>query len=71
MWLPPPPKYFKDLSIRYTIFLAFPLPLFLGALLSDAAYASSYEVQCINFAEWLIAGGLLVGASRRHDARDL
>ena len=35
------------------------LPLFLGALLSDWAYASSYEVQWTHFASWLIAGGLV------------
>lgn len=46
----------------HAIFLAFPLPLFLGALLSDLAYRSSYHVQWINFAAWLIAGGLFVGA---------
>ena len=46
----------------HAIFLAFPLPLFLSALLSDIAYWSSYHVQWINFAAWLIAGGLLVGA---------
>jgi len=36
------------------------LPLFIGALLSDWAYASSYQVQWINFASWLMAGGLIV-----------
>jgi len=36
------------------------LPLFLGALLSDWAYASSYEVQWTHFASWLIAGGLVL-----------
>ena len=36
------------------------LPLFLGALLSDWAYSSSHQVQWLNFAAWLIAGGLLV-----------
>jgi uncharacterized membrane protein len=36
------------------------IPLFLGALLSDWAYASSYQVQWTNFASWLIAGGLLL-----------
>jgi uncharacterized membrane protein len=46
----------------HAIFLAFPLPLFLGGLLSDLAYWSSYHVQWINFSAWLIAGGLLVGA---------
>ncbi|MBZ8140754.1 hypothetical protein CLD22_12685 [Rubrivivax gelatinosus] len=35
------------------------LPLFLGALLSDWAYARTYEVQWTNFASWLIAGGLV------------
>lgn len=45
----------------HAILLAFPLPLFLGALLSDLAYTSSFHVQWINFASWLIAGGLLVG----------
>lgn len=35
------------------------LPLFLGALLSDWAYARSFEIQWTNFASWLIAGGLV------------
>lgn len=39
--------------------LASALPLFLGALLSDVAYSSSYEIQWKNFASWLIAGGLV------------
>lgn len=39
--------------------LAFPIPLFLGALLSDWAYSSTYHVQWINFASWLIAGALV------------
>lgn len=36
------------------------VPLFLGALLSDWAYFSSHEIQWVNFAAWLIAGGLLI-----------
>lgn len=36
------------------------VPLFLGALLSDWAYAQSYQVQWTNFASWLIAGGLVI-----------
>jgi uncharacterized membrane protein len=36
------------------------LPLFLGALLSNWAYAASYQVQWTNFASWLIAGGLVL-----------
>jgi uncharacterized membrane protein len=54
--------YLRPLQPLHAILLAFPFPLFLGALLSDVAYASSYHVQWINFASWLIAGGLLVGA---------
>lgn len=34
------------------------LPLFLGALLSDSAYAATYQVQWTNFADWLNAAGL-------------
>jgi uncharacterized membrane protein len=46
----------------HAILLAFPFPLFLGALLSDLAYGASFQVQWQNFSSWLIAGGLLVGA---------
>lgn len=46
----------------HAMLLAFPLPLFLGALLSDWAYSSSYQVQWTNFASWLIAGGLVLVA---------
>jgi uncharacterized membrane protein len=35
--------------------------LFLGVLLSDIAYAASYEQQWKNFASWLIVGGLVFG----------
>jgi uncharacterized membrane protein len=52
----------RPLHALHAILLAFPLPLFLGALLSDLAYASNFHVQWINFAQWLNAGGLLVGA---------
>jgi uncharacterized membrane protein len=51
----------RPLHPLHAILLAFPLPLFLGALLSDLAYARSFEVQWSNFAAWLNAGGLLVG----------
>ena len=39
--------------------LAAAWPLFVGALLADLAYASSYEVQWINFAAWLLLGGMV------------
>lgn len=35
-------------------------PLFLGALLSDWAYASTYEIQWTNFASWLLVGALVL-----------
>ena len=38
------------------------LPLWLGALLSDWAYVHTEQVQWTNFAAWLIAGALTVGA---------
>jgi uncharacterized membrane protein len=38
------------------------VPLFVGALICDLAYAASYELQWKNFASWLIVGGLLLGA---------
>ena len=42
------------------IFASSSVPLFLGALLSDWAYSSNQEIQWVNFAAWLIAGGLLI-----------
>lgn len=39
--------------------LACTAPLFLGALVGDIAYASSYEVQWLNFAAWLNFGGMI------------
>jgi uncharacterized membrane protein len=43
----------------HAVLLAGSLPLFLGTLLSDWAYGSTYEVQWTNFASWLLAGALL------------
>lgn len=39
--------------------LAGSVPLFLGALLSDIAYALTLQIQWANFASWLIAGALV------------
>jgi uncharacterized membrane protein len=46
----------------HAVLLAGTIPLFLGALLSDIAYARTYEIQWNNFASWLLAGGLVFGA---------
>lgn len=43
----------------HAVLLAGTIPLFLGGLLSDMAYASSYHIQWANFASWLIVGGLI------------
>ncbi len=43
----------------HAFLLAGAVPLFLGALLSDMAYARSYQIQWSNFASWLIAGALV------------
>lgn len=51
----------RPLHPLHAILLAFPLPLFLGALLSDLAYKSSFQVQWYNFSSWLLAGGLIGG----------
>ena len=50
--------YSRVIHPLHAILLAGSLPLFLGAALSDAAYASTYEIQWNNFASWLIVGGL-------------
>jgi uncharacterized membrane protein len=43
----------------HAVLLASSLPLFLGALLADVAYSSTYQIQWTNFSSWLIAGGLV------------
>lgn len=45
----------------HAILLAFVFPLYLGTLLADLAYWRSFEIQWANFAQWLNAGGCLVG----------
>ena len=44
----------------HAVFALSSVPLFLGALLSDWAYSSSQQTQWVNFAAWLVAGGLLI-----------
>jgi uncharacterized membrane protein len=53
-------RYPGAIHPMHAILLAGALPLFAGALLSDIAYARSYEIQWNNFASWLIAGGLVL-----------
>ena len=51
----------RPLHPLHAILLAFPLPLFAGALLSDFAYRATFHIQWANFSSWLIAGGLVGG----------
>lgn len=44
----------------HAVLLAGSLPLFLGAMLSDWAYANTYVVQWTNFAAWLLVGALIL-----------
>lgn len=51
----------QTLHPLHAVLLAATIPLFLGGLLSDLAYAASYQIQWSNFASWLIIGGLVFG----------
>jgi len=52
-------RYSEAIFPLHALLLAGTVPLFLSAALSDAAYASTYEIQWSNFASWLIVGGLI------------
>jgi uncharacterized membrane protein len=55
------PAYARPIHVVHAILLAFPLPFFLAALVSDVAYWNTFQIQWANFSSWLIAGGLLGG----------
>jgi len=44
------------------VMLAGALSLFVGTLLADWAYWSSYQIEWSNFASWLLAGALVLAA---------
>jgi uncharacterized membrane protein len=44
----------------HAFLLAGSVPLFIGALLADWAYSSTYEIQWTNFASWLLVGALVL-----------
>ena len=52
------PRYSEVIHPLHAVLLAGTIPLWLGAALSDAAYAATFEIQWNNFASWLIVGGL-------------
>ena len=51
----------RRLHPLHGVVLAGTIPLFLGSLLSDLAYTSTYHIQWSNFASWFITGGLVFG----------
>jgi uncharacterized membrane protein len=51
------------LGRAHAFLLAATVPPFLGAALSDYVYTLTYHVQWINFASWLIVGGLVFGGA--------
>lgn len=55
-------KYSQAIYPLHAVILAGTIPLFLSAALSDFAYYVTFEIQWINFASWLAAGGLLFGS---------
>ncbi|MDQ2634749.1 MAG: hypothetical protein M3Y43_06975 [Pseudomonadota bacterium] len=57
----PTATYARPLHPLHAILLAFPLSMFLGALLSDLAYWNTFHIQWANFSSWLIVGGLVGG----------
>ncbi len=55
------PIYRRRLHPIHAVFLSGTIPLFLGSVLADYAYFSSYQIQWSDFASWLTAGGLVFG----------
>ncbi|MGM8229083.1 DUF2231 domain-containing protein [Cellvibrio sp. ARAG 10.3] len=53
--------FYMRLHPVHGVLLAGTIPLFLGSVLSDLAYTSSYHIQWSNFASWFITGGLVFG----------
>jgi uncharacterized membrane protein len=52
-------RYSQAIHPLHAVLLAGSVSLFLGAALSDAGYAASYNFLWTLFASWLIAGGLV------------
>jgi uncharacterized membrane protein len=46
----------------YLVLYPFPVVLFLGAVVTDSAYARSEFLMWLHFSEWLIAAGVVLGA---------
>lgn len=50
----------RGIHLFHAAVLAGALPLFLGALLADYAYWSSYQIEWSNFASWLLVGAMVL-----------
>jgi uncharacterized membrane protein len=55
-------RYAAVIHPLHAVLLAGTVPLYLGAALSDLAYANTYQIQWSNFASWLLAGSLVLNA---------
>ncbi|MET1754871.1 DUF2231 domain-containing protein [Novosphingobium sp. RD2P27] len=53
------PRTRRAIHPLHAVFLASSVPLFLGTLLSDYAYTSTYHIQWSNFASWLLVGAMV------------
>jgi uncharacterized membrane protein len=53
--------YREPIHPLHAIFLAFPFPMYLTAWFSDLAYMRSFQIQWLNFSQWVIVGALLLG----------
>lgn len=52
----------RAIHLFHAAVLAGSVPLFLGALLSDFAYWTSYRIQWSNFASWLLIGAMVLAS---------
>jgi uncharacterized membrane protein len=53
------PSEMRAINPLHAVLLASTVPLFLGGLISDIAYGSTYQIQWNNFSAWLLAGAMV------------
>ena len=56
---PPPVKVSRPL---HPMVLGIPLACFAAALITDVVYVQTFDITWKNFSDWLLAGGIVVGA---------
>ena len=49
----------------HPMLVPFPIACFIGALLTDIAYARTADIMWANFSAWLLAVGIIMGCWRR------